>query len=678
MKPSTTASFCRKFPVRRSVTSALHPLSAPRSPHTPSLPDARPGSDRFRCGGRESKFLAVSKTLLTRALALLLLVSTTALHAQVPQLINYQGRVAVGTVNFDGSGLFKFALVNTDGTATFWSNDGTSISGSQPTAAVTLTVTKGLYSVLLGNATLPNMAVVPATVFTNPDVRLRVWFNDGTNGFQLMTPDQRIAAVGYAMMATTAQTAQTVPDGAITSAKIAAGAVGNAQIAANAVQSSNIAVGAVSAAQLADGTITAAKMADATITPDKMAKPVRTGSVASSSLAMDPTGASLTVSFSPAFGTVPNVTLSMDAADGTVPGKARLTLTSRTAAQFTARISNGTSAPLTAMPQAITVAANVQDNSTLAVVNGNPAVCYQESNVFHLGYVRANDANGTTWGTAITVDSTVKGDMPSLTLVNGNPAVSYFDSTNGRLKYVRANDVNGITWGTPVTVDSSGSVGRFSSLTVINGNPAISYHSNTSSSVKYVRATDANGTSWGTPLTVDSASFVSTSLLTVNGNPAISYLGTSTGKYVRANDANGTAWGTPVAVGNGLAGSMAIVNGNPAICSNADPLYARANDANGTTWGALVTLPAVGGSLVVINGYPAIFGSNATVPYMRAVDANGAVWSDFVSFNSINSRGSMPALALVNGQPAVVSNNGQFIRAGAPLPFNVLWMALEP
>lgn len=26
--------------------------------HTPSLPDARPGSDRFQCGGRESKFLA--------------------------------------------------------------------------------------------------------------------------------------------------------------------------------------------------------------------------------------------------------------------------------------------------------------------------------------------------------------------------------------------------------------------------------------------------------------------------------------------------------------------------------------------------------------------------------------------------------------------------------------------
>ena len=59
------------------------------------------------------------KTLLARALALLCfaLLTATALHAQVPQLINYQGRVAVGTVNFDGSGQFKFALMNANGTA---------------------------------------------------------------------------------------------------------------------------------------------------------------------------------------------------------------------------------------------------------------------------------------------------------------------------------------------------------------------------------------------------------------------------------------------------------------------------------------------------------------------------------------------------------------------------------
>ena len=51
--------------MRRSVTSALHPLSAPRSPHTPSHPDASPRSDRFRCGGRESKLLAAALGLIT-------------------------------------------------------------------------------------------------------------------------------------------------------------------------------------------------------------------------------------------------------------------------------------------------------------------------------------------------------------------------------------------------------------------------------------------------------------------------------------------------------------------------------------------------------------------------------------------------------------------------------------
>ena len=139
----------------------------------------------------------------------------TLASAQVPQMINYQGRVAVGdpAVNFNGTGEFKFALVNGDGSASYWSNDGTSTEGSEPTAAVSLTVTKGLYSVLLG----ANMTAIPNSVFANSDVRLRVWFNDGTNGSQLLTPDQRIAAVGYAMAAST------VADGAITSDKLASG-----------------------------------------------------------------------------------------------------------------------------------------------------------------------------------------------------------------------------------------------------------------------------------------------------------------------------------------------------------------------------------------------------------------------------------------------------------------------
>jgi hypothetical protein len=258
--------------------------------------------------------------ILTLITALLFVQITT--HAQIPQVLNYQGRIAVNGTNFTGTGQFKFALVSqannvtrtATGTATvsygfvvhvdvndggagyttaptvtavggggsgavltatvsggvvtgvsvvangsgyttapgiafsapptnlvantFWSNDGTSGSGLPPASAVPLSVTKGLYSVLLGDTTLSNMIALPPTVFTNSDVRLRVWFNDGTSGFQQLSPDQRLAAVGYAFMA------GTVPDGAITSAKIAAGAVGPNQIAPGSIGTAQLMPGA--------------------------------------------------------------------------------------------------------------------------------------------------------------------------------------------------------------------------------------------------------------------------------------------------------------------------------------------------------------------------------------------------------------------------------------------------
>src|SRR6478609_11054317 len=96
-----------------------------------------------------------------KLLAALCLLIAPVLHAQVPQMINYQGRIASGGVNFEGTGQFRFALVNGAGTVTYWSNDGTGTAGSQPAAAVTLTVSKGVYSVLLGDTSLTNMTAIP-------------------------------------------------------------------------------------------------------------------------------------------------------------------------------------------------------------------------------------------------------------------------------------------------------------------------------------------------------------------------------------------------------------------------------------------------------------------------------------------------------------------------------------
>ena len=129
--------------------------------------------------------------------------------AALPQVLNHQGRIAVQGVNFDGNGQFKFAFVNSNGTVTYWSNDATSIAGSEPTAAVTLAVVKGLYAVQLGNTTLPNMAAVSPSVLEHADVRLRVWFNDGAKGFQKIVPDQVLAAVPYAIHAREALAADT-------------------------------------------------------------------------------------------------------------------------------------------------------------------------------------------------------------------------------------------------------------------------------------------------------------------------------------------------------------------------------------------------------------------------------------------------------------------------------------
>ena len=121
--------------------------------------------------------------------------------AAVPQVLNHQGRIAVEGVNFDGDGQFKFALVDAEGTTVYWSNDGTINADTEPTYAVTLAVTKGLYSVLLGDTALANMTALPTTALDHADVRLRVWFNDGYHEFQQISPDQRLAATPYAMVA---------------------------------------------------------------------------------------------------------------------------------------------------------------------------------------------------------------------------------------------------------------------------------------------------------------------------------------------------------------------------------------------------------------------------------------------------------------------------------------------
>ncbi len=139
------------------------------------------------------------------AVCLFLLTLSSTGFCGVPPLLNFQGRIVIGGAAYSGPGQFQFALVDGAGANTFWSNDGTSSGGHEPTAAIPLTLTNGLYAVLLGDTSVAGMTLpLNSGVFTNADVRLRVWFNDGAHGFEQLAPDQRIAPAGYALVAGTA------------------------------------------------------------------------------------------------------------------------------------------------------------------------------------------------------------------------------------------------------------------------------------------------------------------------------------------------------------------------------------------------------------------------------------------------------------------------------------------
>ncbi|MCS7283697.1 MAG: hypothetical protein RMK65_06850 [Anaerolineae bacterium] len=121
-----------------------------------------------------------------------------------PSAILYQGYVTVGGTAYNGTGYFKFAIVNAAGDVTYWSNDGTSSGGAQPTSYVALSVNQGYFTVLLGDTSLSGMThpLSPA-VFAGSGRYLRVWFATSFTGPFTQLSLVPIAAAPYALNAET-------------------------------------------------------------------------------------------------------------------------------------------------------------------------------------------------------------------------------------------------------------------------------------------------------------------------------------------------------------------------------------------------------------------------------------------------------------------------------------------
>ncbi len=107
-------------------------------------------------------------------------------------MFSYQGRVKVGGQAFEGTGQFKFSIVNTSGTVTLWSNDGTGELGEQPNGSINLPVEDGVFNVMMGDPAASMQPINPTVFQSQTPIRLRVWFNDGVNGFQQLNPDHKL------------------------------------------------------------------------------------------------------------------------------------------------------------------------------------------------------------------------------------------------------------------------------------------------------------------------------------------------------------------------------------------------------------------------------------------------------------------------------------------------------
>jgi protein-disulfide isomerase len=123
-----------------------------------------------------------------RSTALLYVCASPALAQSM--VLNYSGRISVDGVPFNGLGAFAFSIQETNG-VTWWNSSALPFEGSTnlPPRVVKLAVKDGLYNIRLGDPLLGMSSLDLDTLRRANFPQLRVWFNDGTNGWGRVVSD---------------------------------------------------------------------------------------------------------------------------------------------------------------------------------------------------------------------------------------------------------------------------------------------------------------------------------------------------------------------------------------------------------------------------------------------------------------------------------------------------------
>jgi hypothetical protein len=300
------------------------------------------------------------------------------------------------------------------------------------------------------------------------------------------------------------------------------------------------------------------------------------------------------------------------------------------------------------------------DGCSLAMVDGRPAISYSSSKDSldaNLMYIRAADAAGGAWGSPVVVANPCH-TYTQLLVVDGHPAICYQDVTdpnNPVLKFVRAADADGAGWNAPVLIDSAHSAYQ-AGFAIVDGKPAVGYRTfGDTGGQSFCQAADADGTAWNAPVLVDgNAVFgpATCSMAVADGNPALTYsYEFSNLRYVRANDPDGATWPDSTGLGIPNPATLYVVDGNPAILyldSGPSIRFMRAADAQGATWNPPATVAdgiglTLGNQLcgATVNGVPtAAYLDDPTgqgdlqLMFASALDADGNNWQASASVAS--------------------------------------------
>lgn len=113
-----------------------------------------------------------------------------------PEHVLYQGEISVDGQAYEGNLQMKLLLHNNS--QSLWSHDSTGDLLTEPNTAIEVEVVDGLYSVALGDNTQTNMAPLGNSILGQSELYLRVWIDEGSGSFSLISPDKAFQSVFYA------------------------------------------------------------------------------------------------------------------------------------------------------------------------------------------------------------------------------------------------------------------------------------------------------------------------------------------------------------------------------------------------------------------------------------------------------------------------------------------------